>query len=368
MTHSTALVHPDPTKPDERLVLEAAGHLSRSGPLGLMCELYARLREMQLPWWTAEQLREAYPASERLAWFQQRPDLRQRITTELTGLAPRAARNKSVEFQASLIDSVVDEGDISVETFESAFEPNELVVYGPADDIWGLFRQRMPWDDDSTPHQDLVGFLLNALVSDKNSLDGTSRTPILTPLAVRMAIDGRVWHTRIPLDVRVAIDDARFARERDRPHEAYSVAQDLLVATPALIAASIPLRELLGVFDLAGSAMGFDGTHRRRETRSRSAATAGVAEPKTDPPGRPPPEESVSSAIEAPHDEVSEGEPTHRLRDVPEPPPTRAAPLETEHLRRPRDELEETNPWIVPASLTEALTDPAKKDERRKKR
>jgi hypothetical protein len=336
MTQSTALIHADPTKADERLAVEASSHLARSGPLGFMTELYARLREMQLPWWTAEQLRSAYSSSERLAWFSQRPDIRQRITTELTGLAPRAARNKSVEFQANLVDSVIDEGDISVETFESAFEPKEIVIYGPAAEIWSLFRQRMPWDDDATPHQDLIGFLLGALLADKSALDGTPRTPILSPLAVRMAIDGRVWHSRIPLDVRVAIDDARFAREKEHPNEASRVAHDLLVATPALIAASIPLSDLVNVFDLAGTAMGFEGSGKaRREPRTRSSATEAKSEPKTDPPGRP---EFMANPDTNADDPVT--------------------------VPRRRDELEETNPWIVPANLSELSEE---KRERKKR-
>lgn len=252
------LKHQDPHKPDERLAAEAAAHLSRASGLQLVAELLTRLREMSFPWWTPEQLRQAYPASERMHWLIERPDLRQRITTQLTGLAPRAARNKTVEFQAALIDSVVDEGDISLEDFEAAFEPIDLAVYGPAADFFRLFKKRMPWDDDATPHQDLIGWLIGAFLADKCSLDGTPRAPIFSALAARTAIDGRVWHTRIPLHVRVAIDEARFAAQRERAHEPYGVERDLAIATPALIAASIPLRDLLNVVETAALAVGFE--------------------------------------------------------------------------------------------------------------
>lgn len=271
------LRHADPGRSDERLASDAAAHLSRHSALQLVAELYARLREMSFPWWTPEQLREAFSATQRLGWLSERPDVRQRITTHLTGLAPRAARNKAPEFQAALIDSVVDEGDITVEQFENAFEPVDLAVYAPAAEVFRLFKRRMPWDDDSTPHQDLVGWLIGALLADKNLLDGAARTPILTAIQVRTAIDGRVWHSRIPLHVRVAIDDARFAAQRDRPAEPYGVERDLAIATPALIAASIPLRDLLGVIDVATQALGFDdgsppSRAYGRETTTRSTA------------------------------------------------------------------------------------------------
>lgn len=274
------LKHQDPHKPDERLAAEAAAHLSRAAGLQLVAELLTRLREMDFPWWTPEQLRQAYPASERMHWLIERPDVRQRITTQLTGLAPRAARNKTVEFQAALIDSVVDEGDISLEDFEAAFEPIDLAVYGPAADFFRLFKKRMPWDDDATPHQDLVGWLIGAFLADKCSLDGTPRAPIFSALAARTAIDGRVWHTRIPLHVRVAIDEARFTAQRDRPQEPYGVERDLAIATPALIAASVPLRDLINVVETAALAVGFEDA---APPPSRSFGREHTSRPSTPP-------------------------------------------------------------------------------------
>jgi hypothetical protein len=270
MTH---LLHTEPLPSDDRLAQLATAHLTRSSALQLVAELLTRLRDMNFPWWTPEQLRRAYPSAERMRWLEQRPDVRQRITTQLTGLAPRAARNKSPEFQSALIDSVLDEGDIGLDVFESAFEPVDIAVYGPAEDFFQLFRRRMPWEDDSTPHQDLIGWLIGAFLSDKCSLDGSPRTPILSALDVRTAIDGAVWHSRVPLHVRVAIDEARFASHRERPHEPFTVDRDLAIATPALIAASIPLKDLLGVVELAASSLGFDERGGGREHATRSAGS-----------------------------------------------------------------------------------------------
>ncbi len=412
----TKLTHGDPPRSDEKLAQEAHHHLSKSPPLQLVAELLTRLREMSLPWWTPAQLREAHPALDRMSWYAERPDLRQKITTDLTGLAPKAARNKTPEFQADLIDSVIDDGDITPATFDTAFEPVDLAVYGPAAEFWKLFRRRMPWDDDSTAHQDLIGWLLGALLSDKSSLDGAPRAPVLSALSVRTAIDGRVWHSRIPLDVRVAIDNARFAQLRDKP-EPFTAAQDLAIATPALIAASIPLKELSGVFDVAGVALGFESMpvgpppslrpsvapppasvpprgfdpfarSSGKEPGSGRGRDGERSEEKTDPP--PPPEdpeparssrdddvnlddsaawrvaspEDLAAAAALPADDagvVSERGARGSVRppsasgdlgDRPAPSPP-SSDGDASEEGADEDELEHTNPWVVPTSLGE---------------
>jgi len=286
------LTHRGPDTSDERLASEAGAHLAKSPALQLAAELLTRLREMRLPWWTPEHLRKAYGATDRLTWLSDRPDVRQRITTELTGLAPKAARKKAPEFQAALIDSVIDDGDISAAEFEAAFDPVDLATYGPASELWRLFRRRMPWEDDAIPHQDLIGWLIGALLADKSSLDGAPRTPILTPWHVRTAIDGRVWHARLPLDVRVAIDEARLRRERERPGEPFHAHHDMTHAPPALIAASIPLRDLIPVLDVAGRAMGFEPDASEatgRGTRETSSIAPGaLGAPSARPPAAAP--------------------------------------------------------------------------------
>ncbi len=362
-----ALSHADPTASDDRLSSEAAAHLARFPALQLVAELLTRLREVGFPWWTAEHLRAAYPAAERMRWLVRRPDIRQRITTELTGLAPKAARNKTPEFQAGLIDSVIDEGDITLDMFEDAFEPVDIAVYGPAAELWRLFRKRMPWDDDATQHQDLVGWLVGALLADNSSLDGAPRTPVLTALQTRAAIDGRVWHSRIPLHVRVAIDDARFAHQRERPSEPYGVERDLQIATPALIAASIPLKDLGGVLDVAGQALGFEeaGSPTRSYAREHSARPAAPVDAATD--------DGPRAAAEAPSPELVKGQgPVASLADLLEssgpeielhngastdaPPPMAPFEFESPDTVQPGadrmelpDELEHTNQWAVAA-------------------
>lgn len=345
----TKLTHGDPSRSDEKLAQEAHGYLAKSPSLQLVAELLTRLRDMTFPWWTPQQLRDAHPAIERMHWYAERPDLRQRITTELTGLAPKAARNKAPDFQAALIDSVIDDGDITPGMFDMAFEPADIAVYGPAAELWKLFRRRMPWDDDSTAHQDLIGWLLGALLSDKSSLDGAPRTPVLSALAVRTAIDGRVWHSRIPLDVRVAIDNARFAQLREKA-EAFTASQDLAIATPALIAASIPLKELSGVFDVAGVALGFETPPVAPPPSLRPSVSP--------PPASVPPRAFDSFARSGVKDPGSgRGREPERSEEKTDPPPPPDDPEpgagDEPPARHEVDELEHTNPWVVPNSLGE---------------
>jgi len=189
-------------------------------------------------------------------WFAQRPDIRQRISCSLTGLRPKAARGKQPDFQAALIDSVLDAGDATAADFENEFDAVELAAYAPAAGIWREFRSRLPWDDDAAPHQELVAWVIERLLADSSTIEGMTRRPILTPHALRTAIPGKIWHTKIPLDIRVAIDELRLDLERQNAGEPFHATHDLSVATPAIIAASIPLQDLLSVFDAAERAMG----------------------------------------------------------------------------------------------------------------
>ncbi|WP_437592216.1 hypothetical protein [Sorangium sp. So ce1000] len=261
MMAERSLQHRDPdSKDDETLRREARVHLASEPALQLVAELIARLRELDLPWWTPVKLREQFGAVERMGWFRERSDVRQQITTSLTGLSPKAARRKTPDFQGALIDSVIDEGDITLRAFEDAFDPRDLAVYGPAGGYWQFFRESMPWDQDTPQLQEIVAWLLKALLADRSPFEGIGRTPILTPWDVRTAIDGRLWQTRIPLEIRVAIDNARLKQERERPGVPFHADGELAIAGPDVIAANIPPREILPVVQLAQKAMRFDGS------------------------------------------------------------------------------------------------------------
>lgn len=405
------LLHVDAEKKDdEALRAEARAHLADAPSLQLVAELLAKLRAADLPFWSPQVLRERWSAAERMRWYRQRPDLRQAITTKLTGLAPKAARKKMPDFQAALVDSVIDEGDIPVRSFEESFEPADLSVYGSAAAFWYAMRELFPWQDDAPPHQEVVAWLLKALLADTSSIPGLGRVPILTAWDLRTAIDGRVWHTRIPLEVRVAIDDARLAQERARPGVPFHAQDDLAIAVPDILAASVPLRDFAGVLDAAERAMGFEreaprpkgppdlkppADARPSEVRARESmpppgpGTPPQASQAPPPPPAPqpaapatvPPPESSTTAVSlkemaraasrppsgavvavepapaAPAPAVASASPAPAAPPGPAPVPPATVAFVPAEVRRPtpgvptlEDELERTNPWVVPSA------------------
>ena len=285
----SSIRHPEP-KEDAALAQEARAHVAESPALQLMAELIAKLRAGRFPWWTPESLRDAWGANERMRWFEQRADIRQRITSGLTGLAPKAARNKQPDFQAALVDSVVDDGDVTADQFENAWDPVELAAYAPVAEIWHRFRERMPWDQDTPAHQELVGWLIDTLLASSSTFEGMTRKPILSSHTVRTTIPGKIWHSKIPLEIRVAIDDLRFQRERAKPGEPFHAIHDLSVATPTIIATNIPLRELVRVVDVAEKAMAVPakGTPQAssvpKEESSKAEPPKSTAQPAVPPP------------------------------------------------------------------------------------
>ena len=250
--------HTYETSDDDALAREARQHIQRVPTKQLVGELLVELRRMRPDWWTPHQLRTWWPASTRMLWLAQRPDIRQRITTSLTGLAPRAARKKAAYFQAELIDAVVNEGDATTVAFEEAFDPFDIVAYGPVSAYWRRFRAQVPLDDDDAPIRGLMGWLLEALLSEEGPFDGSKRKPILSPFELRSAIDAETWHRHLPIEVRIAIDEARLRQEKVRPGRPFTARHDLRIATPQLLAEHLPLGAFDPVLDVAERQMGID--------------------------------------------------------------------------------------------------------------
>ncbi len=237
---------------DDTLKRDARAHVAKWPHLQVLAEMWLKLRQVNVPWWTTSFTREQWRPASRMHWLSQRADVRQRITSQLTGLPRNAARSKPPEFQASLIDAVLEHGDVTDTDFEDAFTAQEMVVYGPVADMWTQFRTRMPWEDDSPVHQKLAGWLLRVLTTERCTFDGEmTRRPILTAWDVRAAIEPRVWQERVPAEVRVAIDEARLKHEKARPREPFQARHELLIATPEILAANIPLVDLVPVIQMA---------------------------------------------------------------------------------------------------------------------
>jgi hypothetical protein len=241
---------------DDTLKRDARAHLAKWAHLQVIAELVTKLRGAEFSWWSPAFVRDQWRPQARMQWLTQRADLRQRITTALTGLPRNAARCKTPEFQASLIDAVLEHGDVADAEFDDAFAPAEMVIYGPVAEYWSQFRARMPWEDDATAHQKLIGWLLRVLTSERCSIDNDmTRRPILTAWDVRTAIDARTWQERIPFELRAAVDEARMKHEKSRPREPFHARHELQIVTVELIAQHLPLVELTGVMQAAERAL-----------------------------------------------------------------------------------------------------------------
>ncbi len=261
------LVHAGQVYDADALRREAADHLVRWPALQVMAEVLIELRAAGVPWWDAAHLRERWPLGERLAWLEQREDLRDEIVRSMTGLSLREGRRRSPHFQAELIDAVLDPA-ADAYRLEAAFDPRDVVVYGPVSEIWDEVVAAIPWGAELPPG--LVERLLAILVADRSPVLGTSRPAILTPLQLRSAIDTRAWQAHLPARVRAAVDDARLIKELVEPGVAFTARDELDVVTIGVIAATVPLRSLRPVFTAAARIMGVE---RPIPLRSQPAAT-----------------------------------------------------------------------------------------------
>lgn len=243
---------------DIDLTKAAQKHLAGSPSKQVLAEILVKLREINPSWWSPEHLHRVFPAEMRMRWLAQRPDLRQAVTTVLTGLRENTARKKDPEQQASLIEDAIRDKDASLDQFELAFDPRALVVYGDACAIWAQLRERFPWDKSNKDHQILVADFIERFLSERSTLNGDlARAPILTHLKVRTAIDETVWERSIPPEIRVRINRARLEQEGVDDTIPFRAKDELLIATPEIIAAKIALKDLKPIFLLAEEAMGF---------------------------------------------------------------------------------------------------------------
>lgn len=256
---ATPLNHLDPDKKsDEDLLAEARKNREDHKDVAFTAELLTTLRSLKLRWWTPEQLRADFPAAMRMAALSQRPDIRQMIATTLAGIPIKTSRKMAPGFQAMLLDQVVDNDDVSADRFEDEFSPDDLAVYMDAASYWHRFRDNMPWDDRSETHQQLVRELIEAFLKPRKASTGKDIGQILTHWDVLSAIDRKVWQSRIPLDMRAQIDDALLRQEKERQGKAFHAKDILDIATPEVLTKHIPLADLVGIFDAAERAMGFE--------------------------------------------------------------------------------------------------------------
>ena len=249
------LLHAGAGADDEARRREATDHLAGWPALQVMAEVLIALREAGGSWWAPAVLCERWPVGERLRWLEQRGDLREGITRALTGLTLREGRRRTVAFQAELIDAVVDPATDARRT-EDAFDPRDLVVYGPVRELWDEAMQRIPWDTELPPA--LVERLLAILLAERSAVLGTTRPAVLSAWRLRTAMDTRAWQAHLPARVRAAVDEARLHKELVDPATPFTAREELAIVTPGVLAASLPLRALRPVFAAAARVMGLE--------------------------------------------------------------------------------------------------------------
>ncbi len=187
--------------------------------------------------------------AERLCWLEQRDDLREDIVRSMTGLTLREGRRRSPFFQAELIDAIADP-ETDAQRLEDAFDPCDLVVYGPVNELWDEVIGSIPWASELPPL--LVEKLLSILVADRSTLLGTIRPPVLSAWQLRTSIDPRGWQAHLPARVRAAVDDLRLHKELVEPGVPFTAREELEIVTVGVLATSLPLPSLRPVFVAAG--------------------------------------------------------------------------------------------------------------------
>jgi hypothetical protein len=266
------LVHDDAEQSDDASRREARAWAAKCPQVQFIAELLATLRAADPAWWSPDVLTTLWPPLTRMRWLAQRADVRQRVTTTVTGLAKHAARGKSCEFQAELLEAVLAGGDVTTAAFDAAFDPFEIAIYGNAREIWTQFKDRMPWTSDTPANQKLVGHLLRILLAERHPVDAElTRRPILTACEMREAVDSVVWQSCIPIELRVAMDDARVRWEKARGKEPYHARHDFQIVTPEILPVHVSLIDLLGVFHAAERALRFDGEGRHDSAKFETA-------------------------------------------------------------------------------------------------
>jgi hypothetical protein len=231
-----------PLDSDDELASRARLQLDHSPEARMLAALLRQLRIRPHPWWSPANLRRSWPTATRFEWLAGRPDVRGRLTHELTGLAPAAARNLERSLQVEIIERVVEAGEVSAERWELAYHPEELALHAPPALLWQEFRSRFPWDAPRVEDLELLGWFIQDLMAPK-----APHGPVLTPTYVRSAIDLLVWQEHLPIEVRVQVDGRRLQRELE--HKNFTCADELAVVKVERIVQFIPTRHLRSILD-----------------------------------------------------------------------------------------------------------------------
>jgi hypothetical protein len=274
MENYAPLRHADAaSKSDEQLTKEADAFLQEHPPLQFVAECIDKLRELQVPWFSPERLREKFPARVRMMWLEQRPDLRQEITTKLTGLKAPLARKRDPERQAQDIDEAI--GLVCTpQDFEEAFVSTQLVVYGDARAIFAFINAHMPWKEQTQQHRDFAYTALQSL------LDPRGKKPrIMEHLEMRMTLDEFHLQKHLPPDIRSIANKARFKYEKENPGKPFTAEMEFEYLKLRLLTTHLELIEIRKVWDRGVEIMGLNTPLASKETSEEDALLSSNSRP-----------------------------------------------------------------------------------------
>lgn len=214
-----------------------------------------------ITWWSLYGHYDVYTAME---WFGERPDIRQGILTRLCNFPTKAGRSMQPDHQAGLIEMVIESGDRSMADFEAAIRPEDIVVYGPADDLFRQFAVSIPNETPTVGSRDhertlhVFAGLLLLLLEGRLSQTTEAHPPILSYVDFRLALGLEDWHLHIPRESLVDLDKKRLILERRRPDVQFATRDEIRIIGLPLIVKSFPFAAIRRIFEVAAARVRFD--------------------------------------------------------------------------------------------------------------
>lgn len=248
-----------PNASDEALAAEAQDHLLHHPPLEVLSEILQVLRDKQRPWFLPQTLLDFCGVQERLQLLAARPDVRERLLVTLIGAKPRTARRTPLPMQAEQILIAMEAQDVDAQSFDQAFQTQELALYLDAAALWRCILSRLPWEENDSADKEFVGLVVRCLLSPERLK--TSWSPsgaIITPWDLLRGIDARVWNQHIPLDLRAKIHEAWLMATEDGNVQAFTPRDVLELVPPDVFMHHLKLDDLRGILLLAEKRMGFE--------------------------------------------------------------------------------------------------------------
>jgi len=253
------LIHTEAgNKSDDDLRNEMREYFEQNKALQFQAGLWTKIRELikassetPLAWWSLAYMREIFPVSARFAALAQRPDIRQRIVTELVGIKPKTARGKfgDPEVQAKLVDGALDDGDVTLDEMEDSFAWPVWAVYIFGETFWREVRiaTGKAMIDSGDREKEFIAFLIEASL----------KHGIITNLDLRSALDPVTWQKRIPVEKRAAVDRARIKHEHEGTLSEFTTGSEMEIVGFQTLVESFDSTDFVPVVDLVGQAMGF---------------------------------------------------------------------------------------------------------------